>query len=95
MAWEVAFFLLGSVTAVIHGVSNCMRFILGQGRASQNNVTSFLNMWSTILRYRCSCVRARLAVFKILHFKVSNFPLTSGLPFCWHYGRKLTLGKFA
>ena len=79
----------------VHEVSNCMRFILGQGRAAQNNVTSFLNMWSTILRYRCSCVRARLAVFKILQFKVSNFPLTSALPFCWHYGRILTLGKFA
>ena len=37
----------------------------------------------------------RLAVFKILQFKVNDFPLTSVLPFCQYCDRKLSFEKVA
>ena len=35
----------------------------------------------------------RFIVFKLLRFKVNNFPLTSELLFCQYCDRKLTFGK--
>ena len=35
----------------------------------------------------------RLTIFKILQLKISNFPLTSALPFCQYFDRRLPFRK--
>ena len=37
----------------------------------------------------------RIAVFKILQFKIADFPLTRELEFCQYCDRRLTFGKLS